>query len=323
LLHLAHRTAVETHGVEETYFWHDDHMALFLRRDPDKTDFHVVLVNVLTGHETIPGAFNKLNSPLMQGMPMMQRFQGSSKDVMHYFPPECSMSPDNRWLLWNSKPSPYFGNWVAATIGGKQQKWAQGVDPDSNVSFVGGHGLWMPDSKQWVELIQRYSNRTYTIHLARVYEVGRPRPLRTIRITGLQDGLPVGVTYDGLVAMHVGTKHGNAPTAQLDLALVRIDSDSATARPVSIPIPVSYNVADVILSPKGDRLAWVARQGPVAESLHTLYTADADGSHFRSIGSAVGIRTPREFSWPRELRWLPDGKHVSFAYNGALYVVPI
>jgi hypothetical protein len=79
----------------------------------------------------------------------------------------------------------------------------------------------------------------------------------------------------------------------------------------------------VTLSPSGDRLAWILEQEHGNTQLYTLYTADADGAHARPIGSAEGVPVGKANSWPRELRWLPDGKQVSFVYKDALYTLPV
>src|SRR5258708_3837066 len=54
LMQKSHRTAAASDSLDESYFWLDGHTLLFLRRAPGKTVFRAVLVDALTGRETLP-----------------------------------------------------------------------------------------------------------------------------------------------------------------------------------------------------------------------------------------------------------------------------
>ena len=60
----------------------------------------------------------------------------------------------------------------------------------------------MPDSTGWIELVSRYADGHYSIHLAHEYRISDAVRVRTVGISGLQDGLSVGVRQDGMVMMH-------------------------------------------------------------------------------------------------------------------------
>jgi hypothetical protein len=241
---------------------------------------------------------------------------------MHYLPPNATLSPDGKWLLWNHVDFPR-SQWVAAAFDGQQQQWAQGSDPASTEAYLPNHALWMPDSTRWVELVSRLKNDIYSIHLAHKYAMGGTTPVSTVHISGLQDGLPVGIRQDEVVVMDNSPRRTDAPIRQIDLSLVSLGADKVTAQQLSVPIPVSAAVADVRLSPQGERLAWILEQEHDKTRLYTLYTADADGAHARPIGSAPGMQIGKAYSWPRELRWLPDGKQISFVYQNAVYTLPV
>jgi len=322
LMQTAHKTGAVSDSVNESYSWRDDHTLLFLRRAPDKTVFHLVLVDARTGRETLPQAFNNKNSPLMEGGRMKMTFPGSPGGSMQYMPPTAAMSPNGKWLLWSSLPFPVPSGrkqWIASTLNGQQQTWPLDSDPGSSVGFVPTDALWMPDSKHWVELVRRYKDRAYSFPLAHEYELGKSVPVRTVLVSGLADGLPVGVRQDGIVVMHTSARNTGRPIQQLTLSLVGLKAATATVQILNVSIPVSSSVSDVTLSPKGDRLAWIVNKDRIPTGLHTLYVADADGGHARAVGSAAGVRLGNRFSWPRGLRWLPDGKHVSFVYKNAIY----
>ncbi len=324
LMHTAHRTAANSDSLDESYFWHDGRTLLILRRAPGKTVFRAVLVDARTGWQTFPQAFNDKNSPLMEGGRRRVTFEGSPRWEMQYLPPTAAMSPNGKWLLWSSGVSlPGIKQWVASTLNGQQQKWPLGPDPDSEFAALPGNALRVPDSHHWVELVSRYAKRVYSIHLAHVYVLDKAAPVRTVHISGLGDGLPVGIRQDGTIVMHTSSRQSDRLVQQLVMSLVSLDADTVTARKLRLPIPASSGVSDVKLSPKGDRLAWILEQGRGLTRLYTLYAADADGAHSRPLGSAEMVKTGKGYSWPRDLRWLPDGKQVSFVYKNAIYTHPV
>lgn len=97
---------------------------------------------------------------------------------------------------------------------------------------------------------------------------------------------------------------------------------------------------DVVLSPHGDRLAWLihvvekpssiitflakwfSSMHPVSRYVLKLYTSRLDGSDVQEIGYMEIKGKPSATNLPRLLRWLPDGKRLSFVYQGALWTVP-
>jgi hypothetical protein len=322
LMDLAHPTAATSEGLHELYFWRDDHTLLFLRRAPDQTVFHAVLVDVATGQQTLPEEFNAKHSALMQGRPMIVTIQGSPKQEKHYRPPTAALSPDGKWLLWRNFPfaqSP----WIAATFDGQQQQWTPGSDPASEIADLPNHAFWMPDGTRWVELVSRYADGGYSIHLAHEYRISDAVRVRTVGISGLQDGLSVGIRQDGMVVMHHPHYHRREPVRQLNLSLVSLGADRAVAQSLNVPVPVCNAVIDITLSPKGDRLAWILQQRRERPWLYTLYVADADGAHARPVASAEDVKTDDGHSWPRSVRWLPDGKQVSFVYKGVIHTLPV
>jgi hypothetical protein len=316
LTDLAHQTAAVTVGLDEQYFWRDDHTLLFLRHIPDHTVFHAVLVDAATGQQTLPDEFNAKHSASMPGRRMIVTIQGSPKRETHYIPPVAALSPDQKWLLWRNNASNH-SSWVAATLEG-QQEWMH-----SNPKEISNHPFWMPDSLHWVELVSRYVDDHYEIPLAQEYRLGEATPVRTIDIRGLQDGLFVGLRQDGMVMLHHHRHSMREPVRQIDLSLVGLAGETAVAQSLSIPIPVAYMAMDVTLSPQGDRLAWILLQGGERPWLYTLTIADADGAHARSIATAEEVRSREYFSCPNALRWLPDGKQVSFDYNGAIHTIAV
>jgi len=97
------------------------------------------------------------------------------------------------------------------------------------------------------------------------------------------------------------------------------------------------DISEVVLSPQGDRLAWRTQswsdvKGALGDWLAGLFrhrTRDMrttcavwvsrlDGTDMRQLGSERLTRGEE----PDVLRWLPDGKALSFTANQGLYSVP-
>lgn len=106
-------------------------------------------------------------------------------------------------------------------------------------------------------------------------------------------------------------------------------------RPLQSPPGIAR--AFVALSPRGDRLAWMAQSRnvpPPLEWLHTrfpflripmthiatLWITKPDGTQPRLLGSER-IRPGQ--APPGPIRWTPEGKRISFVYQDTLWAVPV
>lgn len=123
-------------------------------------------------------------------------------------------------------------------------------------------------------------------------------------------------------------------------------------------LPPGTVSGSVIVSPNGRQLAWLLdteRRSPVAELLvrlvptHplalrpprrsvSLWTSNVDGSDFACVGAyasppprpvpaaagrkVVLLADSRPGRLPSRLRWTPDGRRLSFVFDGALWTVP-
>jgi hypothetical protein len=111
---------------------------------------------------------------------------------------------------------------------------------------------------------------------------------------------------------------------------------------IRLPQGEHYPTEDVELSPPGDRLAWLihimaepslvqrmlSRWMPwlEARSHIELRTTKLDGSDVNRIGYIeLHYLQPYEddYAGPGGLRWLPDGRRLSFVYQGGLWTVPV
>ena len=106
-----------------------------------------------------------------------------------------------------------------------------------------------------------------------------------------------------------------------------------------VPLPFTAEVGDSAVSPTGDRIAFLlstqhpptgstaivsrfthSRTGPTV----SLCVSRLDGTRPRSLGSEE-LRVDRENGPEAEigqLRWLPDGKRLSFVFRDTLWTIP-
>jgi hypothetical protein len=113
----------------------------------------------------------------------------------------------------------------------------------------------------------------------------------------------------------------------------------APTRTYDVPVPSGASVIQATVSPQGDRVVYLLdfdRVAPIARLLARLlpagrlphyreagiWTSRLDGSRMREVGH---IRVPADVDWAdgplTDLEWLPDEKHLSFAYQNALWTV--
>lgn len=99
---------------------------------------------------------------------------------------------------------------------------------------------------------------------------------------------------------------------------------------------------EVVLSPTGDRLAWLRAESPSFDlfgkhsrsetvqppRVFCIWVSAADGSSMREVGRTRldrgkdQLRESGRYDHPWSLRWVPDGNHVSFRFGDGLFVVP-
>ena len=324
LTHISTKVADATEDFAEDYLWLDDHTLLFLRLTPKKKGiFHAVLVDTTTGRKTLPEPFNAKNSALLLGQSFGFGVEGSKHWDYDYAPPKVTLSPDKQWLLWPTTiENPDF-QWVAADFDGKQQIWKQMADPKSEIKHGGNEGYWLRDNTGWVELVQKYAKRRYTLTRANIYHLGNPAPVRAIDIEGLADGLKVGMTQEGRVMMYHPPDNQESITNAI-FSLVSLEGKAVKAERVSMPIPKTSNVWQVTLSPQGDRLVWILDEVKGDSSQTVIYVSNLDGKALRAIGAAPSVEIkPGHYSSPANARWLPDGSRLSYRYNKEIYVVAL
>jgi hypothetical protein len=236
---------------------------------------------------------------------------------------EFAISPDRRSLVWigssyellplGSSQQYHFGH-PTATLNGTS-------------GFIPGVA-WLPDSSGWLEIRGAIAASTLVGHKlsgSTSFSATLPPGLGMQRILGVTpNGEAIisrqrGAVVDGFLAIDVAAR-------------------PPRVRNLNVKLPPSDDVEDIVLSPQGDRLAWMTCnwsdfQSVVSEMLSSLsgnglrgrtasyaiWVSRLDGSEMRQLGS----ERCRHYGdlRPECVRWLPDGKSVSFVVNNGLYVV--
>lgn len=270
-------------------------------------------------------------------------------------------SPDGQWVLWdmqlysNSKPG------IAATrrSDGKTIRWpGLGFDwsecfwmPDSR-HFVGISGF---DTGKMIGSHHVYADdfAAYSVDHPGVQKYSLP-DVRS-RLTTWQNGAatttlmppapPLGGTFNGRIlgvtpdghlisdepAASVGLSPGAVPT--LALSEITLSLPKSTARTFSVALPQvpQANYVDMALSPQGDRLLWTSHSYRAAsrwawlerlfhrplgggQEAVDVWICPLDGKAPRHLGTWSGSRLGK-------CRWNPDGRHLSFVKDEALYQI--
>ena len=192
----------------------------------------------------------------------------------------------------------------------------------------------MRDSRHWAGVIKRSAG--YAVMLFDVDGPSGTEPLSfDLNMERSSDPTLAGTLPEGrLLAIGWGfTENGQVYAA-------RFFPNSEAEHPQHLRIPVpsgnANSVTPPVLSPAGDRLAWFVRSRriplgwPATHRFWTLlktapswqiglWTTRPDGSDPVEIGHY----TPKDNNdCPSLLQWTPDGRSLSFRYQGALYCVP-
>ncbi|MCW3054931.1 MAG: hypothetical protein JWN14_4101 [Chthonomonadales bacterium] len=218
--------------------------------------------------------------------------------------------------------------------------------------------VWMPDNKRWIQLFAAERGISAVVcedgKAKAVQEINIGKPKGTSSGYDLMRTHLLGVTHTGRV---LGTPEGadGYPNAQhsrhIDFFEFSLDSTHPNVREYTIALPkgekgYENNVAltgdeKVELSPQGDQLAWlvhrriefpvqrwVSRWLPGKITTSRLFTelriTNLDGTSGRTIGTIEPQKSSRSIfdERPFGMHWLPDGQHISFIFNGSLWVVP-
>jgi hypothetical protein len=239
------------------------------------------------------------------------------------------LSPDRQWLLWTPQLS---GKVRAVRLDGLDLRtYELPGNPDPSTTLH-----WQQDSRHW---------------LAEHYVEKRPYPLPfvsgDIDMPGETQAIPL-------------SEAGRHTIPDTEVRQIQIESQGYVGLlPSGMPLyriwrqqlPEESQLEEVIADDSGQRLAWIflcIRQPAYSEwfrrlrpgySVPTqcraeLWVSRKDGTELHLVGyvvvdelsmsrKGVTLRLTVENEPPVNLRWLPDGKRISFVYKGGIYTVPV
>jgi hypothetical protein len=209
----------------------------------------------------------------------------------------------------------------------------QGISPDD--------WSWMPDCRGWAFLPLDYTGKASVLVLYRETGHAGRVTTREVKIKGLGADVYwpkiIGMTGNGRLVVTYLPAGITGPDGYFTISFT---PDGARFRPLSIRRPTEGSVDGLAVSRVKDRLAWLItseRDPPrLARFIHKLvpsFKADRrevvelwisrlDGSNARRIGyQPINVRKADEY--PSGLRWMPDGKRVSFELRNLLQTVPV
>lgn len=219
--------------------------------------------------------------------------------------------------------------------------------------------IWMPDSKQWVRLLA--DKRSLNVIVARFNTPGviSQTPIEPKGINISYEGIDahlLGFIQTGrilAIAEDLNYIQSKDSERKLNCFEFSVEGGPVRLREYTISLPIGGKEHDgatlslgeeVVLSPQGDRLAWflyVMDEGPTLfkrlgkwipflrkapRPRIELRTSKLDGSDMQVVGYMETNKQLVELQEanrdPRGLSWLPDGQHLSFIYDGALWTIP-
>ncbi len=316
LLDHAHRI---TEGQYESYAWQSTNKLVLLSAPTDQ-GMPYVLLDLTTGIQTLHS---------LSSFQTSLTYNGLTARTM-----ALRCSPNGSWA-------------VGADSDTKFHLLSLGEEAEHDYRFddyyereggtTGEAGIaWLPDGRRW--LAWSPTSRKTPLRLFSVDAPHSPS-VRLSPPSGMSRLL--GVTPDNLVVM---TKVP-APPALSNSAEIHtfgVYPNRAADRSWSFALPSTAEVSTIELSPQGERLAWLlvysrrpalvtllsrllpflAAKFPPVEGV-SVWVSGLDGKAMREIGFQEMPRNGTAPDRVTELRWMPDGKHLSFLHRHALYSIPV
>ncbi len=241
------------------------------------------------------------------------------------------LSPDGKWLLtYDDNLRPPI--WIVVALDGSRviafpKRPAHSAD-----------AVWDSDSRGFTEIYPGANRRLARRHrfaaTGTSHTDGPDFVLEPVANPNRPYFLALGSPQaDGILMADLGdVQRRSVPLRLYD---VRAPEQGALTphRDIVVPLPSGAVTSEAEMSPDGRRMAWVfdfevglaanpmLRRLPFmplgpGRGISEVWVSDLDGSHMHPVATAD--TNPRS-TGPSQVRWTPDGRRLTFVYNGALY----
>jgi hypothetical protein len=266
-----------------------------------------------------------------------------NKELRGYIGPwlTTSLSFDGQWLLFQNSHGA-SGQWNAYHFSdGRCLHWSARDNPKLPLLAT---PVWLPNNHQWVTIT---ALPHHSLQL-QIYDVSMPTWKREVPIQGMVGNMVLGITNQNrllTVTRHVWQRPficfpiSGQPDHSISFDEISLSEGSTYHH--ALALPSETRIVEVVLSPQGDRLAWllyaVRHPWPAwlpqrfpwlhADLQHSMgvWVSNLDGSAMHEIGEVIlekgGTKQTPPPQEPMILRWLPDGKRISFFYKEGLFTV--
>jgi hypothetical protein len=284
----------------------------------------------LVGYAFVAGFAVLLAYLLLKNRPLIS-LAFSEQDARIYLGHVNTLSPDGNWLItWDND---------AVTVANQRQAelvhW--GSPGDSRYQPEGTpppRFFWLPDSRRAITMISGSHSRRFDL-----YSIDAPHPLKVAFPQSIEVRALVGVgpdnravTLNRYLPIQEGAQNCTVTSSSLFSDL--------PAKSVTVNLPLDMTFREVVLSPDGKTLAWLADTYTVSEwrgMLHrmapklfpapgkmhvfSLYVSPLEGAQLQYIGSQPV--TPKNEPGVSRIQFTGDSRAVRFVYGMQVYSVKV
>jgi hypothetical protein len=236
------------------------------------------------------------------------------------------LSPNGKWLAGIIPEIGGASTWFATTLDGTEVM--TGPISIYRRKVLPVPGAWRKDNIRWMTLVGTNKGA-----LVVTYNLDKPETFESKRLprTGVEDK-----NYPGDAPPVLGFNAAEEalvvwvqpqPPAQVTIARFNPDEAPPQVQTNTVEIPSGARADEYVLSPQGDRLAWLFyfRRDDKAEPRTEIWLSDASGQHMKKVGGIV-TRSPYPYhgaDFIREIQWHPGGKQLSFIYENVLFTFSV
>jgi hypothetical protein len=291
-------------------------------------DDHTVLVNSAEG---LCQTVDTLTGKTTQCIPIANVMKGAEIDPRNKKVATWSISPDSQWALTSlalSNPPPNLhSEWILVKLDGTHVI-RYPVGDENEYGF-----FWGADSKSWYADLESTDSK-YKSGLAQ-YQIDPSGKITRLNLVADSTDLPGDGTIHSLPKGQfaaVAATNGNDDEYNGLTILTVSNGATQVVTQYEDLFPQPEMRQECVISPSGTRVAWQCLTGlDIAQEISALhnhgqiqaqgevYVSDLDGSHLQKL---VEAKRTNMTDAPRSLQWTPDGKKISYVYQGCLWTVP-